>query len=157
MRSDPLRERADALAALALSVSRLHVALLASEDAVVAPLGLTGARRQVLGSIDVAGEASVPAIAAALGFSRQAVQKQVDLLLQGGLVAPRPNPAHGRSPLFQLTGAGRAAYARAEQRRSSAAVRWTEALPLVALRASARLLDQLTERLYGTEPEREGP
>jgi DNA-binding MarR family transcriptional regulator len=140
--------RAEAFAELTLAVYRMHGALLTRGDAVVASLGLTSARWQVLGSIAGAGAApSVPAIAAAMGLSRQAIQKQVDLLLEDGLIAARANPAHGRSPLFQLTGAGRAALARADQRWSSEAARLSEAISSPALRASARLLDELAERL----------
>jgi DNA-binding MarR family transcriptional regulator len=141
-------ERARALSDLALAVYRAHGALLAQGDAIVAPLGLSGARWQVLGAIVVAGEAlSVPAIARSMGLSRQAIQKQVDLLEQEGLVLARPNPAHGRSPLFQLTGAGRAAFARADQRWSIEAAQLTEPLALSSLKAATRLLEQLSERL----------
>ena len=143
--------RAEAFSELTLAVYRLHSALLTRGDAVVASLGLTSARWQVLGAIAGASEApSVPAVAGAMGLSRQAVQKQVDLLLEDGLIAARANPAHGRSPLYQLTGAGRAALARADQRWSSEAAHLSDAISSPALRASARLLDELAERLEGT-------
>jgi DNA-binding MarR family transcriptional regulator len=140
--------RAEAFSELTLAVYRVHGALLTRGDAVVASLGLTSARWQVLGTIAGSSEApSVPAVAGAMGLSRQAIQKQVDLLEQEGLVLARPNPAHGRSPLFQLTGAGRAAFARADQRWSIEAAQLTEPLALSSLKAATRLLEQLSERL----------
>jgi DNA-binding MarR family transcriptional regulator len=159
MKLDPdALDRAQALSDLVLAVSRAHGALVARGDAVVAPLGLTSARWQVLGTIALAAEApSVPAIAGAMGLSRQAIQKQVDLLLQAELIAARPNPAHGRSPLYQLTGAGRAAFARADQRWSSEAARLSEAIAPGSLKAGARLLDQLAERLLALSLEGDAP
>lgn len=140
--------RTQAVAELAVTVFRVHAALVAHGDAVVAPLGLTSARWQVLGTIDEAGEApTVPAIAAAMGLSRQAIQKQVDLLLKDGLVAARANPAHARSPRFQTTGAGKAALARADQRWASQAAELSEGISAAALAAGARVLEELGERL----------
>jgi DNA-binding MarR family transcriptional regulator len=150
-------ERARALSELALALFRTHGALVARGDDVVAPLGLTSARWQVLGALALAGEAlPVPAIARAMGLSRQAIQKQVDLLLHEGLVSARPNPAHGRSPLFQLSGAGRAAFARAEQRWALEAALLSESVSPAALKATTRLLDHLTDRLRAA-PDGDGP
>ena len=150
-------ERARALSELASALFRVHGALTTRGDDVVAPLGLTSARWQVLGTLALAGEAlPVPAIARAMGLTRQAIQKQVDLLLHEGLVSARPNPAHGRSPLFQLSGAGRAALARAEQRWALEAAFLSEALSPAALKATTRLLDHLTDRLRAA-PAEAGP
>ncbi len=141
-------ERAQALNELALAVYRAHAALVAQGDAVVSPLGLTSARWQVLGALEHSGEPlTVPHIARGMGLTRQAIQKQVDLLKREGFVATRANPAHGRSPLVSLTGAGRAAFARAEQRWSLESIRLSGPSSPAALRSAARLLEQLTERL----------
>lgn len=54
---------------------------------------------------------TVPAVARRLGRTRQSVQRVVDLLVEDGLVAPRPNAGHRRSSLFALTDAGQATLA----------------------------------------------
>jgi DNA-binding MarR family transcriptional regulator len=150
------RARAHALSELSLALFRAHGALLSRADEVVAPLGLTSARWQVLATLALAGEAlPVPAVARAMSLTRQAIQKQVDLLSREGLVVARPNPAHGRSPLFQLSGAGRAALARADQRWALEAAQLSRSVSSAALKATTRLLDQLTERVLAAPDETE--
>jgi DNA-binding MarR family transcriptional regulator len=112
----PSPSKADAVTELVLAVFRVHDALMRRGDEIVAPIGLTSARWQVLGAVALAGEPlTVPAIGKAMGLSRQGVQKQVDLLREERLVALQDNPSHQRSPLVALTRTGRAAYKRAMQ------------------------------------------
>ena len=105
------KEAVEALTGIILSVFRLNAQLLNQGDRLVAPLGLTSARWQVLGAIALAGEPqTAPQIASAMGISRQAVQKQLNVALRGGLIESSPNPRHERSPLHTLAEKGRAAY-----------------------------------------------
>ncbi|WP_420224404.1 MarR family winged helix-turn-helix transcriptional regulator [Pigmentiphaga litoralis] len=104
-----------ALTGLTLTVFRLHGALLQWGDKLVEPLGLTSARWQMLGALALAGgPLTAPQIGNAMGVTRQGAQKQLNLLLELGLVVARPNPAHQRSPLYVLTSAGSQLYARAD-------------------------------------------
>jgi DNA-binding MarR family transcriptional regulator len=109
--------RSDRLTALILEVFRLNGRLLSSGDALVADLGLTSAKWQVLGAIAL-GSAPQPVsrIAREMGLTRQAVQRSVNELLAAGVVELAPNPHHQRAPLVLLTAAGRALYARAAER-----------------------------------------
>ena len=108
------RSKVDAVTDLVLAIFRVHDALMRRGDELVAPIGLTSARWQVLGAVALAGEPlSVPAIGKAMGLSRQGVQKQIDLLRGENLVTLQENPSHQRSPLVALTRRGRAAYQRA--------------------------------------------
>ena len=110
------RSKADAVTDLVLAIFRVHDTLMRRGDELVAPIGLTAARWQVLGAIALAGEPlTVPAIGKAMGLSRQGVQKQVDLLREENLVTLQDNPSHQRSALVALTRPGRAAYQRASQ------------------------------------------
>ena len=97
-----------ALTALALAVFRLNGALLQWGDALVEPLGLTSARWQMLGAIALADRPlTAPEVGAAMGVTRQGAQKQLNALLELGLVQTLANPAHRRSLLYTLTARGR--------------------------------------------------
>ena len=99
------------LTAVALSVFRLNGLLIEWGNTFAAPHGLTSARWQVLGAISMAPDTpNIPQIADAMGITRQAVLKQVNVLTEEGLVQPLPNPMHKRSPLYALTPRGAAAY-----------------------------------------------
>ena len=49
-----------------------------------------------------------------MGVTRQGAQKQLNLLLEQELVESRANPAHRRSPVYELTPLGRQLYLQAE-------------------------------------------
>lgn len=101
----------ESLTEIMLSVFRLNAMLLQQGDRLVAPLGLTSARWQILGAIAIAGEPqTAPQIAAAMGVTRQGAQKQLDLAVAEGLVEPMANPRHERSLRYSLTAAGARAY-----------------------------------------------
>ena len=104
-----------AVTQLVLAVFRLNGVLLHWGDQLVAPLGLTSARWQMLGAIHLAGAPlTAPQIADAMGVSRQGAQKQLNLLLEQHLVQTHDNPAHRRSDLYALTDEGLALYQRAD-------------------------------------------
>src|SRR4051794_17434176 len=85
---------------LALEVSRLNRILIASGDAVMAPLGLTSARWQVMGAVAAArGSLSVAGIARTMGLVRQSVQGIADELVAEGILRFASNPHHRRAKL----------------------------------------------------------
>jgi DNA-binding MarR family transcriptional regulator len=100
-----------ALTGLILDLFRLSNRMLASGDRLVAELGLTSARWQVLGSI-VAAERPQPVawLARDMGANRQNIQRIVNDLEKEGLVAFRANPHHRRAQLVVLTDKGRQAF-----------------------------------------------
>jgi DNA-binding MarR family transcriptional regulator len=77
-----------------------------TSDRMAAEHGQTAARWHVL-SVLADGPHGVPAIAHRLGHARPSVQRIVHDLEAAGLVEPRPNPLHARSPLVALTPAGK--------------------------------------------------
>lgn len=104
------------LTATILTIFRANGQLLAWGDRFVAPHGLTSARWQMLGAIKLAGQPqTAPQIATSMGVTRQGAQKQLNLLIEAGLIEKRPNPAHLRSPLYQLTDAGQVLYQRVDE------------------------------------------
>jgi DNA-binding MarR family transcriptional regulator len=98
----------DALTDLILDLFRLNSRMLAAGDRLVAALGLTSARWQILGAI-VTAERPQPVawLARDLGANRQNVQRIAKDLHKEGLVAFEANPHHRRAQLIVLTDKGR--------------------------------------------------
>lgn len=101
----------EALSDLMLDLFRLNSLLLTAGDRLVARLGLTSARWQILGAIATA-ESPEPVawLARSLGANRQNVQRIVNDLHGEGLVAFAPNPHHRRAQLVVLADKGRQAF-----------------------------------------------
>ncbi len=82
--------------------------LLTAGDRLVAPLGLTSARWQVLGAIITAERPQPVAwLARDLGGNRQNVQRIINDLHKEGLVSFEVNPHHRRAQLVVLTDKGK--------------------------------------------------
>ena len=94
-----------------LDLFRLNSMLLTAGDRLVAGLGLTSARWQILGAI-VAAERPQPVawLARDLGANRQNVQRIINDLEKERLVAFETNPHHRRAQLVVLTDKGRQTY-----------------------------------------------
>lgn len=136
------------LAEIMVLVFRLNGRLLEQGDRLVAGLNLTSARWQVLGALALAGRAlTAPQIADAMGITRQGAQKQLNLLMDEGLLERRPNPSHGRSQLYVLTEAGACAFTAADQLCDRWAADLGQVFPHDTLRATWSVLDQLLARL----------
>jgi len=101
----------EALTDLVLDLFRLSSLLQTAGDRLVAELGLTSARWQVLGAIVAAGRSQPVAwLARDIGGHRQNVQRIINDLQAEGLVALEPNPHHRRAQLVVLTEKGRRAF-----------------------------------------------
>ncbi len=136
------------LTALMLEVFRANGGLLSAGDRLVADLGLTSARWQVLGSVALSDRPlPVAHLARVMGLSRQAVQRVVNDLQGEGLVAFEPNPHHKRAHLVVLTDAGRAAYDAATAREAPWANGLADGIPLADIEAARRVLARLIGRL----------
>src|ERR1700686_3975617 len=93
-----------AMTGLVLEIFRLNGLLVASGDALVAGVGLTSARWQVLGAAALLqGRAPVAHIANFMGLTRQSVQRTADELEKAGIIEFNPNPHHKRARLVTLT------------------------------------------------------
>lgn len=105
------RDAGALLTDLVLETFRLNGDLLEAGDALVADLGLTSARWQVLGAIALSPQPlPVAHIARNMGLSRQGVQRLANEMEADGLIRFGPNPHHQRAKLVHLTVRGRAAY-----------------------------------------------
>jgi DNA-binding MarR family transcriptional regulator len=101
----------NAVSNLVMELFRLNSMLLTAGDRLVADLGLTSARWQILGAI-VAAERPQPVawLARDLGANRQNVQRIINDLERERLVAFETNPHHRRAQLVVLTDKGRETY-----------------------------------------------
>lgn len=101
---------------LTLLVFELHQALLNEGDRRIEAVGLTSARWKILGALALSDEPlTAPRIGERMGLSRQGAQKQLNALLEEGLLESRDNAQHRRSRLYALTAEGARVYADAER------------------------------------------
>jgi DNA-binding MarR family transcriptional regulator len=101
----------EALTGLVMELFRCNSLLLTAGDRLVARLGLTSARRQVLGAIAAAERPQPVAwLARDMGANRQNVQRIVNELAKDGLIAFAANPQHRRAQLVILTDKGGKAF-----------------------------------------------
>lgn len=145
----------DALTSLILDLFRLNNLLLAGGDRLVASLGLTSARWQILGAI-VSAERPQPVawLARDLGANRQNVQRIVNDLQKDGIVAFEANPHHRRAQLVVLTDKGMQTYDAAIRLQVPWINRLSGGLVLKDIEAACRLITTLKKRLEGDdEPE----
>jgi DNA-binding MarR family transcriptional regulator len=131
-----------------LEVFRLNGELLSAGDALVADLGLTSARWQVIGAIGVSSNPlPVAHIARNMGLSRQAVQRIVNDLVAQKLLRFAPNPHHQRAKLVVLTKEGMAMSASAMERQQPWASALGSGLTASDMQIAYRVLKGLRERL----------
>ena len=144
--------QSQAITDLVLQSFRLNGALLAAGDALVADLGLTSARWQVLGAIALAGRSlTVAQIARRMGLTRQAVQRVVNDLAAMGLLQLHDNPDHKRARLVGLTQRGAAVYGEADQRQIAWAETLAHGLTETELQTAVTVLRRITQRCDGEE------
>lgn len=146
----------DAISDVTLAVFRLNGVLLQWGDRLVAPLGLTSARWQMLGALALAGSPlTAPQVGRAMGVTRQGALKQLGVLRELGLVREHPNPAHRRSPLYALTPEGRGRYQQAAALWQAQAAGLAALIPAARAGAAARVLHAIEHELKTHIPDLE--
>ncbi|UNO38884.1 MarR family winged helix-turn-helix transcriptional regulator [Streptomyces sp. MST-110588] len=136
----------DAYSALIDQVVRLADVVEAIGNGIARPTGQSLARWQVLAEVEHEA-APIGAIACRLGHTRQAVQRVADLLVEDELACYRPNPAHQRAKLLEVTPPGRAALHRMQAAYTQLALRTTEGLDPERLNLAHETLGELQRRL----------
>ena len=146
---------------LILRIFRVNGALLAAGDRLVAKLGLTSARWQLLGGLaDQEEPLSVAQLARKMGLTRQAVQRIANELEAKGVVAFRVNPRHKRAQLIELTPRGHELYDRSMELQRPWAVAIARDLTATLVSdASATLVTLLLaiDRAASSGPDLNGP
>jgi DNA-binding MarR family transcriptional regulator len=97
-------------------IFQVNILLLEAGNQLTAPVGLSGARWQILGIVEH-GAVPVAHIARLWGLTRQGVQQTADTLNKDGFVEYLENPHHRRAKLVSITQKGTKAleYIRLEQ------------------------------------------
>lgn len=143
--------QSEVLTEIMLEIFRLNARLLERGSQMVAPLGMTSARWQVLGALALSGEAmSCPQIAAAMGISRQGAQKQLNLALNDQLLTVYENQRNLRSPLYEITPAGQEAYSKAMGLQASWSKALSRGITLSDLQNTLSVLREFDARLQST-------
>jgi DNA-binding MarR family transcriptional regulator len=138
----------DALTGLILDLFRVSGLILTSGDRLVAPLGLTSARWQILGAIVAAGRPQPVAwLARVMGANRQNVQRIINDLQENGLVAFEPNPHHRRAQLVLLTDKGRQTFDAAMRLQAPWINRLSNGLSIKDMEAVQRVMTALRKKL----------
>ena len=113
-----MNENIEALSRLHRACGKALGALSSAGDDLVADLGLSTARTQLLDALASGGARSVSQIARGLGLTRQAVQRVADDLVASGLAVYGANPDHARAQLLNMTEQGQALQAEAARRKA---------------------------------------
>jgi DNA-binding MarR family transcriptional regulator len=142
----------EALTNLMLDLFRLNSLLLTAGDRLVARLGLTSARWQILGAI-VGAERPQPVawLARDLGANRQNVQRIINDLHKDGLVKFEPNPHHRRAQLVVLTEKGKRTFDAAMALQAPWINGLSEGLAVKDIEAVHRAITAVRKKLEGDE------
>ena len=142
----------DALTGLILDLFRLNSRLLIAGDRLVAPLGLTSARWQILGAV-IAAERPQPVawLARDLGANRQNVQRIINDLQEEGLVAFEVNPHHRRAQLVVLTETGQRTFDAAMELQVPWVNGLSDGLSVKDLETVHRVVAALRQKLEGND------
>lgn len=146
-----MQRAADLTTELVLEVFRLNGELIGMGDEIVADLGLTSARWQVLGAIALAATPlTIAQIARNMGLTRQSVQRVADALEAEGFLRFAPNPHHQRAKLALLTAKGQKTYAGASARWRPKAAALSAELKAAELAAALAVLRHIRNRIEST-------
>jgi DNA-binding MarR family transcriptional regulator len=145
----------EALTSLILDLFRLNNGVITLGDRLVAPLGLTSARWQILGAIIFAERPQPVAwLARDLGASRQNVQRIVNDLEKEGHVVFETNPHHRRAQLVVMTDKGRKAFDDAMRLWAPRADHLADGLLVDDIKSAHRVITALRKKLEGNgEPD----
>jgi len=143
----------DALTDLILDLFRVNSLILTAGDRLVARLGLTSARWQILGAM-VAAERAQPVawLARDMGANRQNVQRIINDLHKEGLVAFEANPHHRRAQLVILTDKGKQTFDAAMRLQTPWINSLSEGLSIKDIQTMHRVIVALRKKLGANDP-----
>jgi len=154
MRKTKRTPAGDALTNLILDLFRLNSLISTAGDRLVARLSLTSARWQILGAIATAERPQPVAwLARDMGAYRQNVQRIINDLHEGELVAFEANPHHRRAQLVVLTEKGKQTFEAAMRLQGPWINTLSEGLSVKDIQTMHRVILALRQKLEGNGPE----
>ena len=130
-----------------LEIFRLNSVLLTAGDRITKPYGLTSARWQVMGAIDLAGQSlTVPQIARRMGLTRQGVQRIINDLERLGMVILEENIDHKRAKLVSLTEVGKQTLAQIDKEQTVWVNQLSEDLSDKEINQALKVVQSIIER-----------
>jgi DNA-binding MarR family transcriptional regulator len=155
---NPDHNQRDQFTATILQIFRANGQLISWGDRFAAPFELTSARWQMLGAIALTPEPlTTPQLAINMGVTRQGAQKQLNLLLDEGLVQKKTNPTHKRSPFYQLTNSGKTLYQQIESLWNQHATQMASNFSPEELATALKVLSQINTLYQASEQENDTP
>ncbi len=143
----------NALTDLIVEVFRLNGELLGAGDRITKPHGLTSARWQVMGALDLEGRSlTVAQIARRMGLARQGVQRIINDLERLGLVLLKDNVDHKRAKLVALTDDGRQAMAQINKAQTAWVNQISEGLNERQINQALKLMQTVRGRSEQLDP-----
>ena len=137
----------EALTSLILEVFRLNGAMLDAGNQLTKPHGMTSARWQVMGAIDLAGQPmTVAQIARRMGLARQGVQRIANDLEALGMVTFEENVDHKRAQLVSISAAGREAMVKIDKAQAAWVNNVSEGFTERQLKQALKILQDVRER-----------
>ncbi len=137
----------EALTQLILETFQLNGTMLEAGNRITEPYGLTSARWQVMGAVQLANQPlTVAQIARRMGLARQGVQRIVKDLIQLEMVFTEPNLDHKRSPLISLTKSGNEVLASIDKDQAKWVNRLADGLSNRQINAALKTLKIVRER-----------
>ena len=124
-------------------VREVFFALRAISEDLLEGLDCTAPERSILADLDRLGPQTVPAMAQARFVSRQAMQKNIDRLIEQKRVQAEPNPRHRRSVLIALTPVGQKLFSEIRTRERRLLSRRELPVSEAELRRTARTLREV--------------
>lgn len=153
-RSDKRTPAGTAVSELILAIFRLNGRLLVAGDRLVASLGLTSARWQVLGAIALSPlPEPVARLARNMGLNRQGVQRIVGELVSEGFVELKENPHHRSAKLVVMTAKGTQKYDAALRMQAPWVNMLGEGFDPKSIEEAEKLLERLRQRLERPPPD----
>lgn len=133
---------------LILGTFKFNGVLIEAGNRITEPFGLTSARWQVMGAINIEGRAiTVAQIARRMGLSRQGVQRIVNDLVSLGMIEAAKNLDHKRAPLISLTKNGAKVMIQIDKAQIAWVNELSDGLSERQIKQAIKLVQKLCERL----------
>jgi len=140
-------DKGEHLTQLILETFRLNGEMIDAGNRLTKPMGLTSARWQVMGAIEIAGlPITVAQIARRMGLARQGVQRIVHDLERLGLVQFEANIDHKRSPHVAISESGVQVMEEVNEAQAEWVNRLASGLDKKTIEQAAMLLQTIRER-----------